>query len=192
VGSPDVEVERRNCSLHRDRQAVGRCGECGREVCLSCAVPFRGIVLCTTCAARALGEPSPPAAPDPVRSRGAGMLATVLLLVAAVLTILPWHRFGPLTGTLSAWRGRPYAWPTVACVLLIAALLITAVGTIRRSGRVSAGLGSAAATLAAAATLRAILGAPDYVRHTPVPYVVLALAAGAALIGAIGPRWHRS
>jgi hypothetical protein len=53
-------------------------------------------------------------------------------------------------------------------------------------------IGSGTAALAAAATLRAILGSPDFVRHTAVPYAVLVLAAAAALVGAVHPQWRRS
>jgi hypothetical protein len=182
----ELDIERQSCAIHGDRGAVARCEECGRLACLACAIPFRGRVLCSSCAARALGEPSPAPAVSRL-SRGPDLAASALLGVALLLTLVPWHRFGALTQTLSAWRAEPDPWPTVACVLLLAAALVLAVPVIRRrpAGRLYTLGYSALAGLGGAATLRAFLGTPDFVRHTPAPFGIMALCAGAAAIGAV-------
>jgi hypothetical protein len=187
----EADLERQACEVHPDRQSVARCAECKRATCLSCAVPFRGDVLCTSCAARALGEPTPP--PQvPASPRGLTRTAGVLLGVALVLTIPPWHWFGPLNQPFSAWRAEPDVWPTVACGLLAASAIVLLWSATRRptQPRVAVAAFGVLAALAAAATLRAFLGTLDFVRHTPAPIAVMLAAALAA--GAAGAQLVRS
>lgn len=186
MGTPDVDVERQACAVHPDRHAVERCAECGRPACLSCAVPFRGRVLCASCAARALGEPSPPARP----SRRWGLpdqVAGALLVVALLLTVPPWHRFGALTRPLSAWRPEPDPWPTAACALLLAAALVLMLPmALRRPpAQLITAASGALAALGALAILRAFLGAPDFYRHTAAPLGAMAAGVGVAVLSLV-------
>ena len=185
MSSTKTEVGRGTCSVHLERPAVGACDSCGRAVCIACAIPFRGGVLCVSCAARELGEPLPPPA-VPARSRRPDLVAATLLALALAAGSLPWDRLGILTSFLSAWRPTPEPWPFVATVLLViaglAAVLPLRFGPRRptRGAALAYGLCAIAAATAAA---RQIYGSPDFVSHTPIPYVVVALATGAGLIG---------
>jgi hypothetical protein len=186
MGTADLDVERQVCAVHTDRHAVDRCAECGRPACLSCAVPFRGRVLCASCAARALGEPSPQAE-APRAWRLANRLAGALLAAALLLTIPPWHRFGALTQPLSAWRPEPDPWPTAACALLLAAaLVVLASMALRRppTPLIIAAYGGLAA-LAGLAILRAFFGAPDFYRHTAAPLAALVASMVIALLSVV-------
>jgi hypothetical protein len=161
---------------------VARCQGCQRLLCLSCAIPFRGRVLCAADAARELGAPEP--LPQPVARSARRPLVTVgLLLLALVATFPPWHRSGVLTSVLSAWRPTD-PWAMVSCLALGVGTLL-AVGTAIR-GRRPAWLGpaSAGAALAGgAAAIVALLRAPDYFSPTPAPFAVVALTLGVAAIG---------
>lgn len=180
VGSTDVTAARTNCSVHGDRPAIERCRSCGRPVCLRCAIPFRGSVLCTGCAARELGEPAPvvPPARWPREHHSA---AAVALAVAALATIPPWDRFGALTGVFSAWSGGE-GWASVAAAACLALAAVVAVAGRLLPVRLAAGMYALLGTVGAAGAGRAIVGAPDYVRHTVAPYVaVVAAGVGVAL-----------
>lgn len=188
----EADLERQACEVHPDRQSVARCAECKRATCLSCAVPFRGGVLCTSCAARALGEPSPP---PQVRAspRGTGRVTGVLLGLALVLTIPPWHWFGPLNQPFSAWRAEPDLWATVACGLLAGSAVVLLWSVTRRPAhpRWAVATYGALAALASAATLLAVLGAPLFARHTPAPMALMlaaTLAAATAVVQLVRSR----
>lgn len=185
--SQDVDIERQACSIHTDRQAVERCAECGRPACLACAVPFRGRVLCTSCAARELGERTPAEEPAPVRSRRPDLVAGALLAAALLLTIPPWHRFGPLTEWFTAWGLEPEPWPSAAAALLVVALVAAVLPGVLRlpSRRAQAGVYGGLDLLAGLSVLRSITGAPDFVRHTPIPFLVLAVTAGVAVVAIV-------
>jgi hypothetical protein len=187
MAGSDVDIERQACSIHTDQQAVGRCAQCSRLTCLTCAVPFRGRVLCTSCAARALGERTPAEDSAPVRSRRPDLVAGTLLVVALLLTIPPWHRIGPLTEWFTAWGLEPEPWPTAAVALLVVALVAAVLPGLFRlpSWRAQAAAYAGIAVLAALAVLRSIMGALDYFRHTPIPFLVLALTVAAAFVGIV-------
>jgi hypothetical protein len=190
--TPQKTLERRHCDVHTDRPAVERCASCGRAVCLDCAVPVRGEVLCTSCAAREAGVPTPPEpSPQPV-GRVRDLVSAGLLGTALMATVPPWDRFGALTSLLSAWRPEPQLWPLMACLLVAAAALAVAarLGVIPvhpppRAARLAYGV---LALLAGAAAGQAVLASPDYVTHTPAPYVVLAAAVSAGVVGLAGLR----
>jgi len=185
VSSTEIEVGRGTCSVHLERPAVGACDSCGRAVCVACAIPFRGRVLCVGCAARELGEPVPPPQ-TPARSRAPDIVAAALVALALVAGTLPWHRLGGFTSFLSAWRPSAEPWPFVATLMLVvaglAATLPLRFGPRRptRGGALAYGVASMAA---AAAAVGEIYGSPDYVSHTPIAFVVVALAAAAGCIG---------
>jgi hypothetical protein len=187
MASESTALESKWCGVHRDRQAVEHCAECGRPACLTCAVPVRRQVLCTECARRVVGEPVRPATrPRSLGSRIPDASAALLLATALLATLLPWDRFGALTGMLSAWRLRPDPWPFLAGLLLLLGTVSTGVGLLRRWPtvlRYSAMLYTTVGATAAGAVGVALARAPDYTSHTPAPYVALAGALGAALVG---------
>lgn len=160
------------------------CVICGRPVCLDCAIPFRGRVLCREDAAGELGEPTPPPRPAERRPRRLELIAAALLGVAALATVPPWERFGSLTGVLSAWRAEPDAWPLVAAIAALVSGAVALWLSLRggRSGLPGLTAWGIPALLAAVATARAILGAPDYVDHTVAPYLTLLGASGASIL----------
>jgi hypothetical protein len=180
VPSSDVSAPPGSCAVHTERPAVETCRSCGRAVCLACAIPFRGEVLCTTCAARELGDEAL-RPPPPERLRRPLPVAAALFAVGTLATLPPWDRFGGDTAILSAWSPQPEPWTSAASLSLLLAAVVAAVARllpVRVASGASALLGGAAA-LAAVLT---IFGSPDFVRHTPAPYVALAAAAlGAGL-----------
>jgi hypothetical protein len=106
-------------------------------------------------------------------------------------TALPWHRFGALTGILSAWRPGPDPWPLLATLLLLLATIAAAVVLLRRWPailRYSAVTYTVVGAAAALAVVVALLRAPDFASHTPAPYVALLGAMGAALVGVVRLR----
>lgn len=192
MAGEQTTLESRWCDLHPDRQAVGRCTECGRAACLPCAVPVRGRVLCMECARRIVGEP----VRGPARSRGLGsrmpdVAAAILLGSALLATLVPWDRFGTLTGMLSAWRLGPDPWPLLSALMLLLATTAAGVVLLRRWPailRYSAVAYTAVGAAAAVAVVVALLRAPDFASHTPAPYVALLGAIGAAVVGAVRLR----
>jgi hypothetical protein len=192
MASDRTVLESRWCRVHPDRQAVEACAECGRAACLACTVPVRGRVLCGECARRVVGDPASPAPPSlGPGSRIPDAAAAILLSTALLATLVPWHRFGTLTGALSAWRLRPDPWPFLAGILLLAATALAWVVVVRRWPRLLRSSALAYTALAAAGTVAAgvaILRSPDFASHTPAPYVVLLSAVGAAIVGFVRLR----
>jgi hypothetical protein len=178
-------VSRAACAVHPSRLSEGACGECGREVCLACAIPFRGELRCEGCAVRAVGGEVPQ------RERPRGSLldraAAALFAVAILASLLPWDRFGSRTAPLSGWSASPDPWPLLAGVLLLLAGLLAgwaALGRTARRGRVAY---VAVGMLAAAATCLA-LRAPDFSGRNLVPILVLVLALAATGVGLVAVR----
>jgi hypothetical protein len=117
--------------------------------------------------------------------------AAILLGTALLATLVPWDRFGTLTGMLSAWRLRPDPWPLLAALMLLLATIAAGVVLLRRWPailRYSAVAYTAVGAAAAVAVAVALLRAPDFTSHTPAPYVALMGAIGAAVVGAVRLR----
>ena len=165
--------------MHAERTAVDRCQDCGRAACLACAVPFRGRVLCRTCAAKAVGTPDPPEEPVARPSPRMDLLVGGVLLVALAATIPPWHRSGTLTGSFSAWRPGTELPVFLAVLALVAAIGLVAGSALRRVP-VRSGTVAALATFSAGATAFSLIRAPDFYAFTPAPFVTM----GASLVGA--------
>jgi hypothetical protein len=172
------------CGNHADRAAVASCARCGRPVCLECAIPVRGEVLCAEDAARELGSPLP----NPPRvqpSRRPELLAGTLLALALVATVPPWQGEGELTSILSAWRPGLEPWALVACVSVLAAAALALAPVVVNNGPGAllvvayASLG----ILAAGATAVTLVAAPDFFSPTPAPFVTIALALTGAGVG---------
>lgn len=171
---------------------MGRCDSCGNPACLSCAIPVRGKLLCQTCASRELGAPEPPASITR-RPRRPDVAAAVLLGVALLATIPPWHRSGPLTEVLSAWRPGPQPWPLIASLgaLVALAAALAPVATRRISARAGAAACALVASLAGVAAALALAASPDYTSPTLAPFAVLAAAGSAAILGFASSRRAR-
>ncbi|MGH2724665.1 MAG: hypothetical protein ACRDI0_10480 [Actinomycetota bacterium] len=183
MGAPETAV-RGWCEVHTDQPAVELCRSCGRAACLTCAVPFRGRVLCSTCAARELGEPDPPEPrPAPFRRIPPSILVPFAVGVAA--TVPAWHWFGSRAQVLSAWLWAPDPWALLSSVCLSLGVAVAVMGRLlppRRVFRFAAVLG----TIGGLAALWSVVGAPEYVQHTPAPSVAAAaglLSAAAAIVG---------
>jgi len=178
----EVETKRGPCAVHEDRPAIGVCASCGRRVCLACAIPFRGRVLCEECAARELGDPAPPPRP-PARRPRTELAAAVLVGIALLATVPPWHSFGSLTGVLSVWGAEQEPWALAAAIGTLAALLGGLWLTLirRGSGPLLLGATTLPAIVAAVASARAVFGDP-VVDHTAAPFVTMLGTAGAALL----------
>jgi hypothetical protein len=171
---------------------VGRCESCGRATCLDCAVPFRGRLLCDSCASRELGVPEPAARP----SRGPrrpDVAAAILFGLGLLATIPPWHRSGPLTGALSAWRTGPQPWPLIASVGALVALAVVLAPMAFRapSLRSMARISALAGGVAAGAAALALAASPDYTSPTLAPFAMVALVGSAAVLGFTRSRSSR-
>ncbi|HZA61193.1 MAG TPA: hypothetical protein VE754_05845 [Actinomycetota bacterium] len=184
----DTEAAAR-CSVHTDRDAIERCARCGRPVCLTCAIPVRGEVLCLEDATNELEVPAVAVEPAPI-SRTIELAMSLLLVVALVTTLIPWHRFGILTSVLSAWQLEGGVWPPLTALSALAGATVSARQarrSARRSRRRALGATLLAGTTAVAA-MAAVLAAPPYVSHSPAPFVALAASAIATVAGAVGLR----
>jgi hypothetical protein len=187
VGAAEATLKG-SCEVHTDRPAIERCASCGRRVCLACAVPFRERVLCTTCARRALGDPDPPE-PKPIPRR-IPIPTLVAFALGLAATAVPWDRFGPRTSMFSAWRWSPDPWSFVACVSLAFAVTVSMVGRLLPTPLV-ARAGAFFGVAAAASAGWMLVASPEYVRHTPAPYIALAGALAGALIAWLPLRRRR-
>jgi hypothetical protein len=188
----EADQPRERCAVHPERQSVGRCEDCGRPTCLDCAVPFRGRLLCTACASKALGTPEPVPRPVVRASRASAVAVGALLAVALGATIPPWHRSGTLTRPFGAWRPHPEVAPQVAVLALAGATGLLLWAAIRhRLRRPLVAVVGAVSLLGAVAIAVSMLRAPDFYAFTPAPFVALGgalLAAMAAFVGLAGDR----
>lgn len=92
------------CSTHPGRHAVGSCGGCGRRLCLSCAVPVRGVLVGSECLASYVQDVPVGQQADPPGWANAGDVPALIgYAIVIVASLLPWTRFaGPRP--LGAWR----------------------------------------------------------------------------------------
>jgi hypothetical protein len=166
------------CELHPGRPAVGECDGCGRGICLTCAVPVRGQVLCPDCLAEAIGPEAALPTPEERRRRDPIALVGVAALAAALLsTLAPWTRFGGVgSWSFGAWSWPP-RWSLLTAVAALAAVAyLIAVGR-RASRRSIAWVLAVGGSLVSAGSALALLRPPANTDATPAPW--LALAAGA-------------
>ena len=172
------------CEIHPLRASVGSCERCGRGLCVSCAVPVRGVVLGPECLADVLGdaEPAPAPArriPDPL-----ALAVGIALLIAVVATFFPWTRFGSGSQLAGAWTfdGR---WSFVAVSASAAALIGWVVLARHGRGVALVGIGVLAA-VAATGSVMAILNPPPFTKPALAPWIALAGNAFAAVTAAVG------
>jgi hypothetical protein len=150
-------------------------------MCLSCAIPVRGVAVGAECLAKVVEDVPPPPPPQPIPDRGNRPVVAGFAIVA-LLSILPWSKFGVATGMWGAWT---LHWSLLA-VAAGALGLGTAVVLRRRplDPRVEAGL---YAGLAAAVIMGAILHwahPPPLSRATAIPWRACVAAASLVLFGA--------
>jgi hypothetical protein len=93
------------CANHIGMPAVGTCDVCGKSICVSCAIPVRGRLVCHDCLSTVLEDapPTPPPSLPLPRPGGGDALAIAGFGLVVVLSIFPWTRFGDRSGYFEAW-----------------------------------------------------------------------------------------
>ncbi|HLB61126.1 MAG TPA: hypothetical protein VJN50_00045 [Actinomycetota bacterium] len=174
------------CELHPGRASVGNCDACGRGICLTCAVPVRGQVLCPDCLVEAIGPEAISPPPEERRQRRPAVLACVLALAAALLsTLLPWTRFGGVgSWSFGAWSW-PLRWSVLSAAAAAAGVVFWVVGGLRASRRTQAAVLAASACLVSAGAALALLRPPANTDATLAPW--FALSAG--VVGLLAGIW---
>lgn len=173
------------CATHPTRATAATCEVCGRPLCVECAVPVRGRVIGVECLSEMLGEEVALAAPPPawrrraIRSRtDAGIGA--FIAVAALVTLLPWTRFGTGSGLGGAWAF-DQRWSIVAAfagvVGLVAWLLL---GRRPAPARIVA---IVSGSVVAVGSLMSILNPPPFTKPALAPWIALVAGAGAGVVG---------
>lgn len=101
------------------------CDECGRPMCLACAIPVRGRTLGVECLATALGPdaPTPPVA-EREPAAAARSVARLAFVLAIAATVLPWSRFGAGSEPFGAWS-TSLRWSMLAAVASVAGLVLS-------------------------------------------------------------------
>ena len=176
-------VER--CANHPSRPTVATCELCGRPLCVECAVPVRGRVLGIECLSEVLGEDTPATPPIRTwrRNRSPIDRATGAFLVVAVLvTLLPWTRFSTGSGFAGAWATDPRWSMLAACAAVLALVAWLGLGRRVMVARTVAILGGA---VIATGSLLAALNPPPFTKPALAPWI--ALVAG-VLVTAMGIR----
>jgi hypothetical protein len=103
--------------------SVARCENCGRTLCITCAIPVRNTVYGTECLAAVLGDDVAAQAGNTARRAPSARLMTVTcaFAVAVIGTLLPWTRFQEGSGPFGAWGLSP-RWSLVAAVAAVVGL----------------------------------------------------------------------
>jgi hypothetical protein len=186
---PETTKSAERCELHPGSMSVAHCARCDRTLCLTCAVPVRGVVLGPECLpADVRSEAGPALAQRPPMSRW-WLAAGAALLVVLVSTVFRWTRFGVGSGWFGAW-GLPLRWSTVAAFAGAGAAIVWA---IRRwpgpaAARVVAGLAIGAAVAAGLA----LLNPPPFTTASAAPWVALVAAVAGAVFALAVARRHGS
>jgi hypothetical protein len=102
-GAQSVRLGR--CANHAAIPAAGSCDVCGKSICVSCAVPVRGRLVCHEDLGALLADESVPTRPPEVVRLPAGgdALAIAGFSLIVVLSVFPWTRFGDNSGYFEAW-----------------------------------------------------------------------------------------
>src|SRR5439155_6870103 len=177
------------CSAHPARHAVGACAGCGRPLCISCAVPVRGVVVGPE-SLTSFVEDAPVVERGVGRSGRAGDVA-VLAGFALVLasSVLPWTRFAD-PRLFGAWT---WGWALLAPVAAIAGLAAVPLWRRWLDPRFQA---SALGLLAVVAGLGAVVYRlnPPLLAGSSLAPLLAVLGAAVALGGAIAraAAWRAS
>jgi hypothetical protein len=170
---------RASCELHPRSPSVARCDVCGRDLCLTCAVPVRGRVIGPECLPQVLGPEDLGELPSRPRPRRTLLwLSSAAFVVALVSTLLPWTRFGTGSGSFGAWSAS-FRWSLIAVGGAGGGTLLAIVLVLRGRpvGRFSAAaLAGLAVVVAAGAVLHA-LRPPSFTHASLGPWVALVAAA---------------
>jgi hypothetical protein len=98
------------CPIHHGIPAVGACSGCGRALCLTCAIPVRGLLVGQECLPSFVDDaPALDAQPSPT-SRSGDAQAILGFAVVLVASVLPWARFND-PRIFGAWS---WGWPGLA------------------------------------------------------------------------------
>jgi hypothetical protein len=149
-------------------------------VCLTCATPVRGKLVCPTCLPGILEDvPAPHPLPPAVPRRG-HLVAALGFAAVVLLSVPPWSR-GALSGLLGAWAGN---WSLPSVTAAAAGVVVAAVSWRRGWDPGLTALGCAALALAAGGSVVLfLLHPPVLAEPSRVPGAALA-ASGVALAGA--------
>lgn len=182
---PPVRLGR--CANHAAMPAVGTCDVCGKAICLSCAIPVRGKLVCHDDLPTVLEDAPPAVAPSPPLPRPGGGDAVVIagFGLVVMLSIFPWTRFGDRSGYFEAWL--PH-WSLIAVAGALLGIALAVRALLRPvDPRLVAGSYSVLAVIVGAATVLH--------RHHPpgAPLATAAVASRLALLGAavalVGGLW---
>ncbi|MEX0990845.1 MAG: hypothetical protein WD004_01050 [Actinomycetota bacterium] len=180
----------KRCERHPAASVIAECADCGRPMCVRCAVPVRGRVLGEECLPAALGPNLVLEPEHPTRARLPLPWTGIAFAVAALASIIPWKRFGPGSGLLGAWAITP-RWSMLAGIGALVGLMIWGAVALRPLSprpRWVAALRVLAGLVIAGSVLH-LLRPPSFGPSSIGPW--LALAAGiVALVTTL--RWSRS
>jgi hypothetical protein len=177
-GESQQTVRLGRCANHAAMHAVGACDVCGKAICVSCAIPVRGRLVCHDCLGTVLDDvPATSAPPErlPLPGRSDALAGAGFGLVV-LLSVFPWTRFGDRSGFFEAWL--PH-WSLIA-VAAATAGLVFAVRAFRRplDPRLVASIYVALALVVGAASIL-------HRRHPPgAPLATAGTASRLALFGA--------
>jgi hypothetical protein len=173
---------------HPHRVSVARCDNCGRTLCIACAVPVRNAVYGGECVSAMLGDEVGPqaATTQPVASPGV-MAVTGAFAVAALGTTLPWTRFQEGSGPFGAWGLSP-RWSMLAAIAAVCGLVLS-VAAWREMRPALVTAARIAAIVVVIAAILAITRPPAFAPPWLGPWITLAGGVAAATLsyGVIRP-----
>ncbi len=177
------------CSLHPGRASVGSCDGCGRLLCLSCAVPVRGVLVGAECLAAVLGPDVPETVPGrtPHPGGGAFLMTGLGMAGAFVATALPWTNAvtsSHVRGTFGSWEISPASWALLSAVAATVGLALWVAGRLRPAlmrTLVLAVIGALGTLVAVGAVM--FLVNPPFATH---PWLGPWVAIGAAAVALAG------
>jgi hypothetical protein len=178
------------CENHPSKPAVAACNECGKSLCISCAIPVRGEVLGPECVEARTGVPAEqPTAEE--RARFAQPAAAVGFGVLVVSSVLPWSHYGLGSGAFGAW-GTDVRWASAALTCgLIGCVVWIVDNTGARRGRTWAARAEAIlAAVALAASILALIRPPAFSPPWLGPWFAIA-GATITLLGSLGAAGRR-
>lgn len=168
---------------HPHRVSVARCENCGRTLCIACAVPVRNAVYGGECLPAMLGADvasQAATATQPVASPGA-MAVTAAFVIAVLGTALPWTRFQEGSGPFGAWGLSP-RWSMLAALASVCGLVASILAWREmRPALITAVRISAIAVVVG--TILAIARPPAFAPPWLGPWVTLAGGVAATALG---------
>jgi len=174
---------------HPHRVSVARCENCGRTLCIACAVPVRNAVYGGECLPAMLGDDvasKTATATQAVASPGA-MAVTAAFAIAVLGTMLPWTRFQEGSGPFGAWGLSP-RWSMLAA-LASACGVVASIPLWRELRPALVRAVRVSAVVVAAGAILAIARPPAFAPAWVGPWVTLAggLTATALAFGIVRP-----